>query len=62
MKQVQNHTPSQAALLRSTSRVDAPVKKVSAAQQQALLLFPAAPPRRLYPTKSCAGQRTLKQR
>lgn len=27
MKQVQNHTPSQAALLRSASRVDAPVKK-----------------------------------
>ncbi len=26
MKQVQNHTPSQAALLRSASRVDAPVK------------------------------------
>ena len=26
MKQVQNHTPSQAALLRRASRVDAPVK------------------------------------
>lgn len=26
MKQVQNHTPSQAALLRSASRVDPPVK------------------------------------
>ncbi len=35
---------------------------VSAAKQQALLLLPAAPPMRLYPTKSCARQRHPMQR
>lgn len=56
MQKDQHNTQSPTALLREEASVDTLETNSLAAQQQALLLLPAAPPRRLYPTKGCARQ------
>lgn len=62
MKNQQNNTGALSALLRTANGGDTLETNSLAAQQQALLLLPAPLQRHLYPTKSCAGQRSLMQR
>jgi aspartate carbamoyltransferase catalytic subunit len=62
MAQLQENTQMQSELLRENIGINTPVKTVTAAQQQALLLHPAPLQRNLYPTKSCVRQPHLMQR
>lgn len=55
MKQVQNHTPSQAALLRSASRVDPPVKNSLCCAAAGITALPSSTTEALIPHEKLRG-------
>ncbi|WP_443698688.1 hypothetical protein [Pseudomonas sp.] len=62
MKNNQDNTGALSALLRTANGVYTLETKSLCCEAAGIITLPAPLPKHLYPTKSCAGQRSLMQR